>query len=483
MSGSVPFRLNRSGMLLALISAAFAGEAAAAAGRVDFTTPGVTVAGRDGQARPLAKGTELDSGDTVRTNDGRAQIRFTDGSYVSLQPNTDFAISDYKYDGKDDDRGFFGLVKGAMRTVTGAVGRTSRNSYRITTPTATVGIRGTGGVVQVLPSGATLVIGTSGIWSLTNPAGSIDIPAGVSGLAPTQPNTPPTETNTQPQTSTAPVQTVKTDFKTGDEVDPEGKNEEVVKAAEEQLPTTPPTPPIVPLVSGPGYAPAAVFGNGQLIGGNDGGEGGPFSANAVFNSQGQLTELAYRSVTYKLGPTGRNVDFGTDGILAWGRWVGPVSSNSGLCDGPCNYNFGDNEGLHYVIGTPTPVMPLSGGASYSVIGATRPTDGSSTTGSFSGTLSVSFGTQTVIGNFGVTAGARSYSWTTPTMFIFNSRFAGTTFSGEGSNLTGGSCAACGCSASVTGFFAGANAERAGLSYHIQNSSTNILGAAAFKRNP
>jgi len=83
MSGSAPFRLNRSGVLLALISAGFAGEAAAAAGRVDFTTSGVTVAGRDGQARPLARGAELDSGDTVRTNDGRAQIRFSDGSYVS----------------------------------------------------------------------------------------------------------------------------------------------------------------------------------------------------------------------------------------------------------------------------------------------------------------------------------------------------------------------------------------------------------------
>src|SRR4249920_2627325 len=88
MPGSAPFRLNRSGMLLALIAAGFAGEAGAAAGRVDLVTTGVTVAGKDGQARPLTRGTDLDSGDTVRTSaDGRAQIRFTDGSYVSLQPN------------------------------------------------------------------------------------------------------------------------------------------------------------------------------------------------------------------------------------------------------------------------------------------------------------------------------------------------------------------------------------------------------------
>ncbi|HEY2338631.1 MAG TPA: FecR family protein, partial [Burkholderiales bacterium] len=225
MSRAIPFRLNRSGLLLALISAGFAGEVGAAAARVDFAAGGVTVTGQDGRARALAKGTELDRGDTVRTTtDGRAQLRFSDGSYVSLQPNTDFAISEYKYEGKDDDRGFFGLVRGAMRTVTGAVGRVNRNSYRITTPTATVGIRGTGGVIQVLNDGSTLVIGTSGIWSLTNPSGSIDIPAGVSGLAPRETNAPPRETNTQPQARPADVPPPKPiDYKKGEDVNAEGQ--------------------------------------------------------------------------------------------------------------------------------------------------------------------------------------------------------------------------------------------------------------------
>jgi len=41
MKSSIPFRLSRGGMLLALISAGFAAEAGAAAGRVDFATSGV----------------------------------------------------------------------------------------------------------------------------------------------------------------------------------------------------------------------------------------------------------------------------------------------------------------------------------------------------------------------------------------------------------------------------------------------------------
>src|SRR6266851_6128109 len=184
MPYSLPFRPDRHGLMIALISAAFAGEAGAVAGRVDFATSGATVSGVNGQLRPLTKGAELDSGDTVRTDgEGRAQIRFTDGSYVSLQPNTEFAIRDYNFEGKTDgsERGIFGLAKGAMRTVTGFIGRVNRNRYQITTPTATVGIRGTGGRIEVLNDGSTLIASTSGIWTLSNPSGTLDIPAGTFG--------------------------------------------------------------------------------------------------------------------------------------------------------------------------------------------------------------------------------------------------------------------------------------------------------------
>jgi hypothetical protein len=49
---------------------------------------------------------------------------------------------------------------------------------------------------------------------------------------------------------------------------------------------------------------------------------------------------------------------------------------------------------------------------------------------------------------------------------------------------GGACGS-GCLASVQGFFAGTNAERAGVGYSIQDNlltggSSTILGAAAFK---
>lgn len=64
---------------------------------------------------------------------------------VSLQPQSEFRIDDYQYAGQTDgqEKGFFSLLKGGLRTITGWVGRTHRENYKVTTNVATIGIRGT----------------------------------------------------------------------------------------------------------------------------------------------------------------------------------------------------------------------------------------------------------------------------------------------------------------------------------------------------
>src|SRR6266852_6258844 len=188
------FRLSPRGAMIAIVSAAFSNPALANTGKVDFAIGNITVTGADGRGRPLTKGAEVKSGDKIVSSvDGRAQIRFSDGAYVSLQPNTEFDIRQYRYSGKTDgtESALFGLFKGAMRTVTGLVGRANKNRYQITTTTATIGIRGTGGLIAIGADGSTLVTGTSGIWTLTNKGGTIDIPAGTAGLAGANVNVPP----------------------------------------------------------------------------------------------------------------------------------------------------------------------------------------------------------------------------------------------------------------------------------------------------
>ncbi len=482
MARSAAFRLNRTGLLLALISAAFAGQAGAAAGRVEFAVGDVTVAGTDGVQRTLRRGAQLDSGQTVRTNEGRVQVRMTDGAFISLQPNTEFGIKDYRFEGKTDgsESAFYSLVKGAMRTVTGAIGRINRNKYLVTTPTATVGIRGTGGLIQVLPDGSTLVQGTSGIWFLANPSGSIDIPAGVSGVAPADPKQPPQETSVAPTAGPTPP------------TDQQGyvQGEQTTSTGEPVI--TPPTTAV--LLSGSGYAATLVFGDPSI-------PAMAFGNNvpATFDAAGRMTDVQILSFTnnpYMLDAGGTHADFGTDGILAWGRWIGPATVDS--CGDGCmvNVNYNANQGLHYVVGIPTATMPQIGTATYTMLGATRPTyvDGSTAPGTFSGSLSVNFDVRspTVAMNLSVVmpdpTGPRGYTIgaSAPPSAVASAPISGSTFSGffSGPQVTGtgGACTS-GCTALVNGFFAGTSAERAGLGYHINDSVANkdVIGAAAFRR--
>ena len=446
-------------MLLAMA----AGDVSSAAARVDFVYGQVTVAGLDGREQPLQRGAELNNGDTVRTAEGRAQLRFSDGAYVSLQPQSEFAIRDYRFDGKTDgsERGFFGLLKGAMRTVTGLVGRVNRDQYQVTTPTATIGIRGTGGVIQVRDDGATLIVGTSGIWSLTNPAGSIDVPAGVSALAPSTPDAPPQRTSEAPQAGPAPL-LLPVAYAQGEQRDANGNLLDVTRA--QFIPPQLPPPELPPVT---GFAVAFTYDRPGLEPdlGSD--------VTVRFNSSGQLVQADSGSLTYKLLPGGTHAaESGTDGILTWGRWVGPVQLPTG------NVNYSANQGFHYVVGLPTATLPTNTTATYTVAGGTSPTyvNGSQAPGTFSGSMTVVFNGQANInGAFQAQMPDHAYAWSvTGSTLSANFSLASTPTSG---------CAVGGCTIRTDGFFAGPAAERAGLGYTIDDTarSQQVVGAAALKR--
>lgn len=135
----------RGRFLFLLLILASGGTQAAEAAKVDFAVGEVAAIQPDGMRRPLARGAKVSPGDTVDTGPGRAQLRFTDGAMVSLQPQTQFRIDAYEFKGQADggEKGFFSLLKGAMRTITGAIGKTDRKAYRLDTAVATIGIRGT----------------------------------------------------------------------------------------------------------------------------------------------------------------------------------------------------------------------------------------------------------------------------------------------------------------------------------------------------
>ncbi len=146
MSAQQIFRLRNPALLMALAAVFPVCAYAASAANVDFSVGSVTAVDAVGVQRPLTRGAEISNGDTIRTGDGgRAQVRFSDGAMVSLQPQTEFRIDSYQYSGQADgqEKGFFSLLKGGLRTITGLIGRSNRDAYRVTTTVATIGIRGT----------------------------------------------------------------------------------------------------------------------------------------------------------------------------------------------------------------------------------------------------------------------------------------------------------------------------------------------------
>lgn len=111
-----------------------------------YSSGSVTLLSPDGKARPGKKGSPLISGETVNTGEGGlAQMRFSDGGMVSLEGNSSYRIDQYAYAGAEngEERGFFSLFKGSMRTITGSIGHRNKENYRVNTRVAVIGIRGT----------------------------------------------------------------------------------------------------------------------------------------------------------------------------------------------------------------------------------------------------------------------------------------------------------------------------------------------------
>ncbi len=126
-----------------------------AVGRVIVAVGTVMAVDVAGVERPLSRRAEVFEGETLVTRgaDARMQVRFTDGSLVALRPDTEFRVDQYRFAGdapQAEDSAVYNLLKGGMRTITGAIGREKdRDEYAVNTPMGTIGIRGTHYALQV----------------------------------------------------------------------------------------------------------------------------------------------------------------------------------------------------------------------------------------------------------------------------------------------------------------------------------------------
>lgn len=418
---------------------------AAGAARLDFVHGDVRALSPGGQQRSLSKASELAAGDTLLTgSDGRAQLRFSDGAMISLQPNSEFRLDTYQFSGRVDgsERGFFSLLKGGLRTLTGLIGRANRDSYRLNTAVATIGIRGTEFTVSYLDPETIAVSTGEGRIEVCNQVGCVVLASGASALvtgkdAPRLSFLPPVLSPPQPF---------------------EQRMQPVLAMGDGPLPA---------LASGGGYRfvysgfrTDATFLSDAPIG----------AVTAGFDDSGALVRVLDASGDHDVATPLVAGGFSLDGVIGWGRW----RSGTGVLDG-AGESFGN---LHYLIGKASTAGDLAAlgsfTANYRIVGSSFPTDQNGNIGSApSGNLQASFSAGAISAlslNMSVPINGNVYqlnsgSWSANGASGFSMDLSGQVASGT-----------------ANGFFAGAAASHAGIGYQFQTMGYNaVTGVVVLKR--
>ena len=458
--------------LAALIVALLPGAASAEAARVTFSHGPVAATAADGARRALARGAEIDAGDTISTGRGRAQLRFTDGSFVSLKPNTDFRVDEYAFKGGNDtnERGFFSLLRGGLRTITGLVGRVRKGRYRMRTSVATLGIRGTeynldlltddsgqpvlkwnvaddgrSSIVLLLAGGEERTFSWGGAGSATREEFALLVKA-LQQLA------------DEGRLESVSKEELVEIFASGDEVGSDGRAEalaELVIAAVVETPVDPVAPPPDCSTAMPACSIAAAFGafyddgevseekSGIHIDGGEGDLAVAFDANGGLRSFSTPEGIRVEGLAVDGGEgfffsTNTNsADAGTTQVVVdgsgyfsvdaenpldpaatatWGRWIAPPGGGESVGDSPHPLQFrdGENDTFAYVVSIPPPETYNMGNATHEMVGFTPPAvigGGGAllgAPGAVTGSLTVDFGAEQVGLNMNVPFANGSY---------------------------------------------------------------------------
>jgi hypothetical protein len=120
--------------------------AMALTGEVAALSDVVVAQASNGDSRVLSLRSAIREGDLISTSDrAYARIRFSDQSEILVSPNSLVRIDTMRSDETQPAQDGFAssLIKGGLRAVTGLLARRNPLNYRLSTPTATIGIRGT----------------------------------------------------------------------------------------------------------------------------------------------------------------------------------------------------------------------------------------------------------------------------------------------------------------------------------------------------
>ena len=107
-----------------------------------------------------AKGAGVEMQDTIRTGLGKVGIRFEDDTKVQITENSKLVIDDFVYDPKNAKGGKLAMnvALGTVRYASGQIAKNAPQSVNLSTPSATIAVRGTDFTATVDELGQSTVV-------------------------------------------------------------------------------------------------------------------------------------------------------------------------------------------------------------------------------------------------------------------------------------------------------------------------------------
>jgi len=518
----------RTAFCVLILAAACALHASAvlaqAAGTVQFAAGTVSVLRNNTPLTPPpTRSTIINTGDIITTDvNGHLQLTMVDGASISLRPSSRMVVEKYDYNPANPTLGnaVVSLITGTLRVFTGELVNRNKDRFRMRTPVATLGIRGSGNVLAHFETTGTINHTLTGAHSVTSVVGGtsrtlVSLPGQTIQVLPGQaPRFIPTPAFILAAASTAAKATSGSEPEKTDGSQSQPATAAVPVSANAATTTNPAVAAAQGAVTA--AATTAVLANTTVTNVSayfrtalplsSGGFQGVFpqgSGGAVLNSAGQLIGLPDTNfVTFLVGPGAQPAGYTpinvasanvrlldgihrdgyrtSDGSVVIGRWEGGSMSvtDNGIPNSAATLYALGPRSLSYVVQQATPTgitASFTGTATYSLVGATAPTDSAGNTGRLSSaSVAFNFSALTASLNAALSVNNQNLTLTGTTNFSrdgINANWVRSSPTGPGpGNLdiacTGSNCASVGYTGVASTSLAGANGGFAAGQYRI-----------------
>ena len=122
-----------------------------AVGQVSLLIGEAKLVRKDGSSVLLRQGASIAVGDRIETaGNGHVHVRFVDKAMISVRPESVLEVQAYRYDAArpQDSEVRLKMAQGVGRSISGAATDADKSRFRLNTPIAAIGVRGTDFIVQ-----------------------------------------------------------------------------------------------------------------------------------------------------------------------------------------------------------------------------------------------------------------------------------------------------------------------------------------------